>query len=320
VTLLWRYFRSQWPGWTIFTPLPFVAHSAWAAARGAFHWENAAILLFVLTLFALGRRGKKLMFGAYPIGLVAILYESMSLVRNAGLTPETVHDCDLRQSELGIFGLTMNGERVTYHEWLQQHSSPVLDALCAVPYGTFIFVCMACAAWLYVRDYPRMVRFTWCFLALNITGFVTYHLYPAAPPWYFHAHGCAIDLSAHASAGPNLTRVDAWMGVPYFQGMYGRSSDVFGAMPSLHCSYALIVAIEGWAVFSRAWRAASCAFFVLMCFSAVYLDHHWVLDTIAGIVYCVAVIAAARALARLWTVRTSRSAPLLEGSAGEGAS
>ena len=31
------------------------------------------------------------------------------------------------------------------------------------------------------------------------------------------------------------------------------------------------------------WRAACVAFFALMCFSAVYLDHHWVLDAVAGI-------------------------------------
>ena len=44
------------------------------------------------------------------------------------------------------------------------------------------------------------------------------------------------------------------------------------------------------------WRAACVAFFALMCFSAVYLDHHWVLDAIAGIAYCTLVVAVARVL------------------------
>jgi membrane-associated phospholipid phosphatase len=102
-----------------------------------------------------------------------------------------------------------------------------------------------------------------------------------------------VDLLARASEGPNLARVDALIGVPYFAGMYGRSSDVFGAMPSLHVAYALIVALEGWSLFGGAARAASIVFFGLMCFSAVYLDHHWVLDAIAGVTYCVAVVAGA---------------------------
>ena len=197
----------------------------------------------------------------------------------------------------------MDGQRVTFHDWFLAHPSPVLDGVCAIPYATFILVSIACAVWLYIRDYPRMLRFTWCFLALNVCGFVTYHLYPAAPPWYFHAHGCTVDVLARASEGPALARVDARLGLHYFAGMYGRSSSVFGAMPSLHCAYACIVALEGWAVYSRAWRAASVGFFVLMCFSAVYLDHHWVLDVLAGVLYALAVVGAARAVTRRWAAR-----------------
>jgi membrane-associated phospholipid phosphatase len=298
------HLRNLWPGWSILAPLPFFAHAAWAIARHAFHWENAALLALVLVLFAVGPRTKKLFLGVYPIGLVALFYDSMRVVQNVGVTPESVHVCDLRAHELALFGLEMDGQRVTFHDWFQAHPSSVLDGFCAVPYGTFIFVSIAFAIWLYIRDYPRMVRFTWCFFALNVCGFVTYHLYPAAPPWYFHTHGCTVDVLAHASEGPALARVDARLGIHYFAGMYGRSSSVFGAMPSLHCAYAFIVALEGWAVFNRAWRAASVSFFVLMCFAAVYLDHHWVLDAIAGVFYCLVVVGTARALTR-W--RASRA-------------
>jgi membrane-associated phospholipid phosphatase len=167
-----------------------------------------------------------------------------------------------------------------------------------VPYATFIFVCIACAVWLYLRDYPAMLRFTWSFFAINVAGFATYHLYPAAPPWYYHAYGCHVDMMARASEGPNLARVDALLPVPYFAGMYGRASDVFGAMPSLHVAYALLVAIEGWATFHSAFRAAAVLFYVTMCFAAVYLDHHWVLDVVAGSFYCVVIVVGARWVSR----------------------
>ncbi len=294
-----RHLRSLWPGWAILTPLPFLVHAIWAGTRAQFHWENGAVLGLVLALFCIGPRSQRLLLGAYPVGLVGVLYDSMKVVENVGLSPNEVHLCDLRAHELSLFGVMMNGERVTLHDWFQAHSSPVLDVICAIPYGTFIFVCAACAVWLYVRDYPRMVRFAWCFFALNLAGFVTYHVYPAAAPWYYHAHGCDIDMQAVASEGPNLARVDAALGIPYFAGMYGRASDVFGAMPSLHVAYALIVVIEGWAVMHAAWRGASVAFFVLMCFAAVYLDHHWVLDELAGAVYCLGVVGVARVLIRL---------------------
>jgi membrane-associated phospholipid phosphatase len=298
VTRLWRHVRALWPGWTILTPLPFLLHAVWSVSQGRFHGENAVVLALVLVLFATGPRTRRLFLGIYPIGLVGLLYDTMRLVQQVGVTTDRVHLCDLRGSELALFGMDMDGQRVTFHDWFQAHPSPVLDAVCAVPYATFIFVCIACAVWLYLRDYPRMLRFTWCFFALNVAGFVTYHLYPAAPPWYFHVHGCTVDVLAHASEGPALARVDARLGLHYFAGMYGRSASVFGAMPSLHCAYPLLVVLEGWAAFNRPWRVASVAFWSLMCFSAVYLDHHWVLDALAGITYCLLVVWAARALSR----------------------
>src|SRR5258708_5270193 len=282
----WRHIRALWPGYGILAPLPFVGHAVWAAATGRFHWENVAVLGLVLALFSTGPRTKKLLLGAYPVGLVGVLYSAMKVVQNLGVNSRSVHLCDLRAYEIALFGVRMNGERVTLHDWFQAHTSLLLDVVCSVPYATFMFVCFACAVRLYFADYPRMVRFAWCFFALNVAGFVTYHVYPAAPPWYFHTHGCRVDLLAHASEGPNLARVDALLGVSYFAGMYGRASDVFGAMPSLHVAYALIVVLEGWSVFGNAARAASILFFVLMCFSAVYLDHHWVLDAGAGVLYC----------------------------------
>src|SRR5262249_31610947 len=159
------------------------------------------------------------------------------------------------------------------------------DILCAIPYGAFIFVVLAYAVYLYVRDFSAQQRFTWGFFLLNIAGFLTYHLYPAAPPWYFHAHGCVVDLSAHASEGSHLARVDAMMKLSYFAGMYGRSSDVFGAMPSLHVAYPFLMAIEGWKFHRLLGRGLLVLFYCAMCFSAVYLDHHWVIDVIAGTGY-----------------------------------
>jgi inositol phosphorylceramide synthase catalytic subunit len=308
---LWRNLRLLWPGWTILAPLPFVAHAVWAASQGRFHWENVLGLGVLGALFATGPRTKKLFLGVYPVVLVGIFYDWMRVVQNVGVSPERVHLCDLRAHELSLFGVPMNGGRGTLHDWFQAHPSSVLDALCAFPYAAFIFVCIGFAVWLYFHDYKRMLRFTWCFLALNIAGFITYHLYPAAPPWYYHSHGCAIDVLAHASQGPALARVDARLGVAYFAGMYGRSTDVFGAMPSLHVAYAFIVALEGWAVLKFPWRIASAAFFALMFFSSVYLDHHWVLDGLGGMFYCGVVVAIARWVTRAQPVQAIAGAPLL---------
>jgi hypothetical protein len=319
----WRHLRTLWPGWTLLVPLPFVAHTIWVAVDGRFRWENAVMLPGVLALWAYSPATKKLFLGIYPFGLVGLFYDTMRVVQNVGLSPQTVHLCDLRAYEMALFGVTVAGRRMTLHDWFQTHWSPGLDLLCAFPYAAFIFVCLAFAVWLYFRDYKRMLRFSWCFLALNVLGFITYHLYPAAPPWYYHSHGCVIDMAARASEGPNLARVDAMLGVHYFAGMYGRASDVFGAMPSLHCAYAAILFVEGWGILDGAWRAATGVFFAWMVFAAVYLDHHWVLDAVAGISYCLIVVGTARLVSRYHASRHARAVALVHAhapSASNGAS
>ena len=134
-----------------------------------------------------------------------------------------------------------------------------------------------------------MTRFAWGFLLLNAAGFVTYHLLPAAPPWYFHAHGCAVDLATRASEGAALARVDTLTGVAYFHGMYEKASSVFGALPSLHCAYPLLLALSGWHVFGPRLKAMTLGYWLVMIFSAVYLDHHWVIDALLGSFYAACV-------------------------------
>lgn len=290
----WRHIRGLWPRWTLLPAVPFCFVDAIRGARGELRWDHVAITLLIVVLAYASTATKKLCVGLYPFGLVAVMYDLMHFVQDVGLTTARVHLCDLRQAERQLFGVGQGAARVTLQDWWQAHPSDLLDRLCAIPYGTFVFWCVAFAAFLYVRDFGEMQRFAWGFFALNALGFATYHVYPAAPPWYFHAHGCEVDLLARASEGPNLARVDAWLGFSYFRAMYGRASDVFGAMPSLHVAYPLLVVLQGWRLLGWRGRAASLAFFAWMCFAAVYLDHHWIFDELAGFGYAVGVFYAVR--------------------------
>ncbi len=290
--------RRLWPGARLALVAPFVVWIGGRLVLGQGRWDHAAVLALVIGL-ALGNAAtKKLLLGLYPIGLLGLVYDSMGLWKSVGVTAESIHVCDLRALEMRFFGVDVNGVRGTLQDWFQAHTSTALDLYCAIPYGTFIFVACGFAVFLYRRDYPAMRRFGWTFLVVNLLGFATYHFYPAAPPWYFHAHGCAVDLTAHASEGPNLARVDAILGVKYFAGFYGRSNDVFGAVPSLHVAYPCLVALFGWPVFRVTGRALSLLFLASMCLSAVYLDHHWVIDVLLGLLYTVLVFAMVTLLVR----------------------
>jgi hypothetical protein len=207
----------------------------------------------------------------------------------------------------------MNGHTTTVHEFTRAHWALGLDVFFSVPYALYLEQIVLFATLLYFVDRSATSRFTWAFFALNLMGFLTHHVYPAAPPWYHAIHGCTVDVAAHGSAGPNLARVDAWLGVPYFAGFYARSKDVFGAVPSLHCAYPLLVVLEtflprngdrtsGLVARPRllfALRITSVGFLLWMCGAAVYLDHHWVVDVVLGLAYGAAVFAGIRYVERV---------------------
>jgi membrane-associated phospholipid phosphatase len=286
---------------------PWLIYAVYSLLRHDLRFDHVAVLAVVTTLAFVGPRSRELLRGLYPIGLVFIVYDGMRPFQRVGLSESRVHLCDLRAVEASIFG--RGGQ--TLHDYWQAHPSAALDLICAVPYATFILWCVAGAAYLYVKDRPAMKRFMWGFLVMNVAAFVTYHVVPAAPPWYFHAHGCTVDLATRASEGPALARVDAMLGMAYFHGMYAKSSSVFGALPSMHCAYPFLLVLEGWRVFGPKLRIATVAYYVLMVFSAIYLDHHWFLDALLGTVFA---CATALAMRRLERVRLpSLAAPELEG-------
>jgi hypothetical protein len=284
IARLLRHTGAPWPtgGWLL--PLPFTLWGISRLAVGELRWEQVTLMVVMPALAYASDRTRQLFLAVLPLALLGLTYDIMRYVENVGLSPARVHVCDLRTIESAFFGRP----NWTVHDWLQAHPSAWLDRLCAVPYGTFLFVTVAFALFLFVRA-PReaVMRFGWTFFAASLLGFVTYHVYPAAPPWYFHAHGCAVDLSTRPSAGPNLARVDAWLGVSFFGGLYGRSSDVFGSVPSLHAAYPLLIVLEGWCWMRPAGRAGAVLFAIWMSVAAVCLDHHWIVDVVLGWLYCV---------------------------------
>ena len=282
--------RKLWPS------APFWLLAVFWGVQGKLRWDHLALAVLATLLVYWSAWTRRLYFGILPIGLVGVLYDSMRAVKNVGLTRDNVHVCDLRAIDQRFFGIDWQGARGTWHDYLQPHATPFLDLYCAIPYGVFIVVIIAYSIYLFRYDYPALQRFTWSFLALNVAGFITYHVYPAAPPWYFHKYGCAVDLATHASEGPNLARVDAWLGIPYFAGVYGRSSDVFGAVPSLHVAYPLLLLLDGFRRHRWLGRALLIWFYLSMCFAAVYLDHHWMFDVVLGSLYAVVISSVIRRL------------------------
>jgi len=182
----------------------------------------------------------------------------------------------------GLFGIAVGGQVVTPNEFWLAHHTAWLDALCGVFYLCWIPIPLAFAGYLFFRDRRLFFEFSLTFLLVNLLGFAIYYLHPAAPPWYVQRYGFAFQpLTMGSTAG--LARFDQLVGMPVFQGIYAKNSNVFAALPSLHSAYPVVVLF--YAVRDRA-RWFNVGFGVVMLgiwFAAVYTSHHYVVDVLAGV-------------------------------------
>jgi membrane-associated phospholipid phosphatase len=252
----------------------------------AIHWALVGLGV-VLCLWNDGTR--KLARIGLPFLLYGAVYDSMryyeDYIRSPVIHVREPYDFDLRFFGLG--GLTPN-------EWLQRHTSAVLDFVCGLAYTPMFFIGESVVLSIYLVTHAeerRAERFVWAFVIANFIGFSCYYIYPAAPPWYVAEHGFSVDLTVRASPAGAI-RFDQLIGFPLMQGFYGKSADVFGAIPSLHVVYPFLAMLYGWKL--PRFRKLALGYWLLVCFSAVYLNHHYLLDLLVGLGIACFVVAAAR--------------------------
>jgi membrane-associated phospholipid phosphatase len=240
--------------------------------------EHVAVAVACMALGFWSAKSAALYRDLLPFVLTGVGYDLVRYPRALWVTPDRVLGCGLLDAELVLFSA---GPGVSLPAWFGAHSFPALDVLAAVPYASFTYLAFGYAVWLWFEDRRRMRWFLWSFAIANAISFVTWIALPAAPPWYVHAHGCAIDMSTPPSPA-GLARVDQLLGIEYFSGFYSRAASVFGALPSMHCAYPVLGLLTAWNHEPRRALSFHLLYAAWMALAAVYLGHHWVLDVLAG--------------------------------------
>lgn len=265
---------------------------------GSFREDHILVGMIVLILSYGGLRTRVLLNFLLPLVLTALTYDSQRFY--ADLIRGPIHIQEPYFFDKFFFGIKTPQGFLTPNEWWQLHTHLILDLITGFFYLTFILIFVLIAAYFYfwlskrgTQKLPapeiarRAPRVMWAFFWVNVIGYSTYYWYAAAPPWYVALHGLGPPLMDTPSNPAGCLRFDQLLGTRFFSEMYGRSADVFGAIPSLHIAYPLQAVYYAFQFGSL--RAFSVFFFLIMCFAAVYLNHHYVLDLIWGSVYALAV-------------------------------
>lgn len=213
-----------------------------------------------------------------PVLLFAFAYDFLR-VFDAIARHHVITDVGLL--DLKLFGIhTAEGVQSPVH-WLSQHTSLPADLLGGVLYSTHLAGAVILGvyfSWRVLRGSLQeriLSQYLWGFLMMNLVAFVIQICVPVAPPWF---DPITIDVLTTGGNAAGLLRVDAWLGIPYFENVYRHSAYVFGAMPSLH------MAIPCWVAFwvRGPMKILAVVVAVLTGFFAVYLGHHFVVDVVAG--------------------------------------
>jgi hypothetical protein len=253
--------------------------------------EQLALPALMMVLVVWSDATRRFFVGMLPFLLFGMVYDLTHLTQPL-FRYLHIHVEEPYRFDKFFFGIPTADGRLTPNELFQRYHWPVVDFFTGLAYIVFVYWAIGFGAYLalFRRDEvgQRLLRrFGWTFLLLNIVGFATYYVYPAAPPWYVADYGLGpANLDARSSMA-GAARFDALVGIPYFATFYGRSADVFGAIPSLHVAYPLLTYLHGRELGKRWLDAASFGLFLLVCFAAVYLDHHYVLDVLLGVLYTV---------------------------------
>lgn len=285
----------DWPNWWTELSLPRKLLPAVAialywlalAALGGFRSDHFMAGLVLLLSYYGGRTFNSLRRFALPFLLTGILYDSQRFYGDLIRGP--IHVKEPYLFDRTFFGIhTADGSVLTPNEWWQLHSRPWLDLLTGGAYLIFFALFIAQSAYFYFcLNRAGAHRMIWSFFWLNALGYSTYYWYAASPPWYVAEHGLGPAIAHVPASAAGCYRFDQLLGTHFFSAMYGRAADVHGAVPSLHVAYPFLALL--FALRFRRLRIFSAAFYLLMCFSAVYLNHHYILDVLCGTAYAVIV-------------------------------
>jgi hypothetical protein len=245
-------------------------------------WVVLALLLIAL---AMGR-GTQFLKDWTPFLVLFLAYEAMrGFAAKTGFAPH-----DVSGLERSLFG----GQIPTV--WLQQHfydpnRISIQDWLGMFFYFMHFPLPIVVGFLLWTESRELYWRFISALLLLCLIAFLTYLIYPTAPPWYeFPKQVVKI----------NNETIRKW-GVSYLISPLYTSfnPNQFAAFPSLHAAFPSLAAIYAYRR-HRLLALALVGWTACVWTAIVYLGEHYFVDALAGLVYALVAVAIVETVYRRW--------------------
>jgi membrane-associated phospholipid phosphatase len=241
-----------------------------------FAWLAVGMASFSVT--NLRRRVPRFVIEWLPFMGVLFIYDRLRGFADGLLFP--AHELPQIRGD-AVFG-TAPTVWLQHHLWHGPRDLQWWDYAVWLIYLTHFVATLAVASVLWLWFHDRFARFATMVCVLAITGFATYVLFPAVPPW----------LAARDGNLGEANRIIAivWRHVDFehFGSLFEKGqhyANNVAAMPSLHAGYALLITLYLWRLVPVWARVPLALYPVAMSFALVYTAEHYVVDCIAGWIY-----------------------------------
>ncbi len=242
-------------------------------------WPTPDKLLIFLTFVFMAFGQAKAMLGRLlPFVVILLVYESFRGI--ASQLNSHVNFLWMPSVDIKLFGSlpTATLQRWWWHGHVMWYDF--------VFYGTYMMHFILPIA-LAILIWKKRVGYYWqvisTYVVLSFAGFLTYLLFPAAPPWMASDQGYIQPLT-HVS-----NYIWASLGFHNFSLAYSKiAPNPVAAVPSLHAAYATLFVIFITKFFGKKWGLVSCVYPILIVVGTVYMGEHYAIDAILGILYAFA--------------------------------
>jgi membrane-associated phospholipid phosphatase len=296
-------------GLRFWVPVAYVAASgAMVFTLGVPTSHDLVVLWFAVGMVAFGatdlrRRVPRLVIEWAPFVAVLLVYDRLRGFADGLVFP--ARELPQVRVESALFGKPIPTVWLQTHLWHGADDLRWWDYATWLVYLSHFFATLIVAAVLWTWAHDRFARFATMVCALAVTGFLTYALFPAVPPWLAARHG---------TIGQSNRLIGiVWHHVPiaHYGSLFEKGQNYannVAAMPSLHAGYALLIALYLWRIVPPWARVVLALYPVAMAFALVYSGEHYVVDCVAGWAYAAATFLAVDA----WFERRARRSVALE--------
>jgi len=239
-------------------------------------WSPDVLFLVFLTIFAVNGHGKEYIRKFTPFVALLVSYDALR-----GVVPfisHRVHFTEMINFDKWLFGgqiPTNILQNAWYHGTLHWY-----DYYFYFVYMLHFLAPFIIAALIWKYRPTRYWQFAGALLLLSYAGFITYIIYPAAPPWM------ASDLHLIPQITKLSTAVWWGWGVHSVPNIYAHfNPNPVAAVPSLHAAYPTLDLFFVYKFFGPKAAIPFALYPISVWIGVVYLGEHYVFDVLLGILY-----------------------------------